>query len=447
MDIRPISTNPSATEALIKCIPGMVYHLTNDGIWTISYASEGAMALLGNVAWKKIQTGRACLANLVHTDSYPHVLNTLDAAFARRNGYSMTYRINSLIGETMWVHDTGEGVYDGSGNLTGVVGVLRPCPAEEIPVTSHRTDDSGRFQGIIGGTPEMLAVFDLVDLAAHSDSNVIIQGESGTGKELVSKAIHDKSPRSEKPFVPVNCGAIPETLVESEFFGHRKGAFSGADRNHTGILERADGGTLFLDEIGEIPLTMQTKLLRALEGGGFTPVGGHKIIRPNLRIIAATNRDLGALVREGKMRADFYYRIHVIPILLPALKTRRDDIPLLANHFLSRHADAPPLSPRDLARLMAHHWPGNVRELDNVLRSFAALRRLELPTAKQPHQVPELPSTGETGSLKDRLDSVEEAILREVLLQTAFNRTKAARVLGIDRRSLYTKMQKHGIGA
>ncbi len=232
---------------------------------------------------------------------------------------------------------------------------------------------------IVGQSPAMQEVYNLIHEAAGSDANVLIYGESGTGKELVSRAIHDNSDRRKKEFVPVNCGAIPESLIESEFFGYRKGAFTGAHTDKIGFLEIADGGTLFLDEIGEIGPGMQVKLLRAIEGGGFTPVGSTETLKPDIRIIAATHRDLAQQVKEGRMRADFFYRINVVPIPLPPLRNRKNDIPLLIYHFLKelKGKEAMPLPAEVMEALQGYDWPGNVRELQNVLHRYTTLKRLD----------------------------------------------------------------------
>ena len=229
---------------------------------------------------------------------------------------------------------------------------------------------------IVGNSPQITAVFDLIAKAAAVDDNVVVYGESGTGKELAARAIHDGSSRYQQPFVAVNCGAIPESLFESELFGYKKGAFTGATADKKGYLDQADGGTLFLDELGEISLMGQVKLLRAIEHGGFTPVGGAQIHRPDVRIIAATNRDLLERVNEGAMRRDFYYRIHVIPIHLPPLRERKADIPLLVEHFLKAYPSNKRFEYMDsemLHAFMLYDWPGNVRELQNVLYQYLSL--------------------------------------------------------------------------
>ncbi len=311
---------------------------------------------------------------------------------------------------------------------------------------------------LIGKSQPMQEVYTTIAKAAGSNANVIIYGESGTGKELVAKTIHELSSRAHHNFVAVNCSAIPETLIESEFFGYTKGAFTGAAADREGYLDRADGGTLFLDEIGDISLGMQVKLLRVLEGNGFCPVGGRETHLPNLRIVGATSRDMEELVREGKIRKDFYYRIHVIPVHLPPLRHRKDDLGLLTSHFvrnLSMGQRPPELGDDLMRRLAAHHWPGNVRELQNVLHRYLTLGRLDF-TPEGPHSTPlpapitaahEAPTAYQEteGRLQHAMASFEKEQIVEVLNQTHWHRSRAASLLGISRKTLFRKMRLYGI--
>ncbi|MEJ2639378.1 MAG: sigma 54-interacting transcriptional regulator [Desulfosarcinaceae bacterium] len=252
-----------------------------------------------------------------------------------------------------------------------------------------------RFGNIVGRSRAMQVVYNSILKAAETSANVIVYGESGTGKELVSRTIHDLSGRGGGRFVPVNCGAIPENLLESEFFGYRKGAFTGARVDKPGFLDVADKGTLFLDEIGELPLALQVKLLRALDGGGYTPIGSQKIVTPDLRIIAATNRDLEAQMRQGHFRSDLYYRIHILPIYMPPLRERRADIPLLAHHFLELYSEEGGVStiPDNVMQaFMDHDWPGNVRELQNAIHRYVTLQELPLPAGGETTTKPYDPS-------------------------------------------------------
>jgi DNA-binding NtrC family response regulator len=305
-----------------------------------------------------------------------------------------------------------------------------------------------RFGEIIGKSPVMQKVYERILQAAASDAAVIIQGESGTGKELVAKSIHLNSGRAGKPFICVNCGAIPENLVESEFFGHVKGAFTSAVRDKRGFLDLANGGTLFLDEIGEISPVMQVKLLRTLDGGGYMPIGGEQMLRPDVRIVAATNRDLKEMVKGGAMREDFFFRLHVIPFEIPPLRERREDIPLLAGHFLTAHGgDAPLLCGRSLAALMDYPWPGNVRELQNTILRYVSLGTLDFLT---PHLVggeavaahDDLPLTA---SYRELVEREEKSILARALRQHGWHQAKTATALAIDHKTLRKKIRQFGL--
>lgn len=314
------------------------------------------------------------------------------------------------------------------------------------------------FGQIVGKSAVMQEVYNHIIEAGTSNASVIVYGESGTGKELVSKAIHDISDRSSSPFVSVNCGAVPEQLLESEFFGHKKGAFTGAYTDKTGYMEQAHGGTLFLDEIGEIGMHMQVKLLRAIEGNGFTPVGGMKVIKPDVRIIAATNRDLLRQVNEGKMRKDFFYRVHIIPVELPPLRERKEDIPLLIHHFLDQKGQkekkAHLFTSRVMDSLSAYDWPGNVRELQNVLHRFITLHRLDFGHGKIDVSAKPVAATVwednadtvDQEGLKQRMEQYEKKMILTTLERNKWNRTKTADLLKINRKTLFKKIRLHKIG-
>jgi PAS domain S-box-containing protein len=310
------------------------------------------------------------------------------------------------------------------------------------------------FGNIVGKSQVMQSVYNLIIEAANSDANVIIYGESGTGKELVSRAIHDISTRRTYKFIAVNCGAIPHHLLESEFFGHKKGAFTNAYADKQGYMDIADNGTLFLDEIGEIELHMQVKLLRAIEGNGYTPVGGSKIIKPDVRFIAATSRDLAEKVKNGTMRKDFFYRVHIIPIHLPPLKNRRDDIPLLIQHFLKEfnydEKKTSVLTPQVMKALQDYDWPGNIRELQNVLQRLMTIKRLDLNLVPDIIKTevdlsPENDATSTEG-LKSLMESYEKRLILSALEKNNWRRLKSASDLEINRKTLFKKMKQHGLG-
>ncbi|MFO7930603.1 MAG: sigma 54-interacting transcriptional regulator [Desulfosalsimonas sp.] len=308
-----------------------------------------------------------------------------------------------------------------------------------------------RFGGIIGKSPPMQKLYENIVHAASSSANVIIYGESGTGKELAAQEIHNSGNRAEGPLVVVNCGAIPENLLESEFFGYKKGAFTGADRDRAGHLQQAHKGTLFLDETGEIAPAMQVKLLRVIDGKGFSPVGGSEVINPDIRIIAATNRDPGSLVKQGVMREDFYFRLHVIPIYMPPLRERKEDLPLLADHFLKLYSESgqvPRLAGSLLESLYSHQWPGNVRELQNVIHRYVTVNRFELPGSDLPGRSSGdiLPETEhQPGDLKKFLQEAEKRLIIRTLESNRWRRTETAAALGINRRTLFKKIRQHGL--
>jgi two-component system response regulator HydG len=301
---------------------------------------------------------------------------------------------------------------------------------------------------IVGESPPMKKVMELAEHVAKTDATVLIRGESGTGKELIARAIHANSRRRYAPIIPVNCGALPETLLESELFGHEKGAFTGAQYRRKGRLEMADGGTLFLDEVGSISAKTQVDLLRVLETKEFTRIGGTRAVEVDFRVICATNEDLEKEVEEGRFREDFYYRINVFTIEAPPLRARRSDIPLLANHLLQRFARqmdtrVREISPAAMAVLMAWDWPGNVRELSNAIERAMVVGREE---AIQPEDLPvrigaRRPANGQPDSLAE----VERRHINAVLDRTDWNITRSAEILGIDRVTVYNKIKKYGL--
>jgi len=319
----------------------------------------------------------------------------------------------------------------------------------------HSLQGAVRFGDIIGKSDAMHLVYQSILKAAESSANVIVYGESGTGKELVAKTIHSLSERGDKAFVPVNCGAIPDNLFESEFFGYRKGAFTGAEQDKEGFLTAAQGGTLFLDEVGEIPAGMQVKLLRAIDGGGYTPLGSHSVIVPDIRIVAATNRDLQQLITAGQFRKDFYYRIHVVPISLPPLRERREDVPLLIHHFLqlfSHNSQRQTISDHIMKAMQQYHWPGNVRELQNAVQQYLALQDVDVISKLPPQPESPVPAAADVEhlvtaqpKLGEALKDFEKRYIESLLSEHHWHRSKVAAILGINRRTLFRKIRVLGI--
>ena len=347
--------------------------------------------------------------------------------------------------------------------------LAKPFPVDALvervrAALAHRrhSDEAAETAGpesmIIGNHPAIVEVYKAVARVAPLPVPVLVRGETGTGKELVARALHSYGSHPNGPFVALNCGAIPDTLLESELFGHRRGAFTGADRDHQGAVEEAADGTLLLDEVGELPPLLQVKLLRFLQEGEIRPLGSSTAIRVATRVVAATNRDLRRAAREGVLREDFYYRLAAYEIVIPPLRQRATDIPLLVEHFWRRlreqltGSSLPGPSPATLEVLQGYHWPGNVRELENLLQRAAvdlgsladatAVRNL-LETVGEP--MPPTVTTGPRIGDDLTLEEIERLHIQEVLRRSAGNRTHAARILGIERKSLYRKARRLGI--
>ena len=334
--------------------------------------------------------------------------------------------------------------------------------AEENELLRSEVAEAGGYGELVGKSEAMLEVFDTIAQVAPTDSSVLITGESGTGKELVARAIHEKSKRKDNPFVKVSCAALSEGVLESELFGHEKGAFTGSVKARKGRFELADRGTLFLDEIGDISPAVQIKLLRVLQEQQFERVGGEKTISVNVRLIAATNKDLKGEVEKGNFREDLFYRLHVVPIELPPLRARSSDVKLLARHMaakICRRINRPP-RPFDSAALdllAGHSWPGNVRELENVIERALVLgrgkkiTRSDIPplaggkadTGAQPSF--ELPLSGST-DITETLEAIERSLIEQALERTRGNKSKAARLLGLKVSALHYKLDKYGLG-
>jgi two-component system, NtrC family, response regulator AtoC len=327
---------------------------------------------------------------------------------------------------------------------------------EEVRTLRSALDQRYGFEGIVGHSKGLLRVLDQAARVAQRDATVLIQGETGTGKELVARAIHHSSHRSSRPFVPINCGAIPKDLVESELFGYMRGAFTGALASKSGRIESADGGTLFLDEVGELPLEAQVKLLRVLQEGELPKLGTNIPVKVDVRVIAATHRNLSAMVEDGNFREDLYYRLAVVPLRVPPLRERREDIPELIDTLFQRAKTRHGLADVRLSsavhqRLISYHWPGNVRQLENVLERLLVLSSTDLITvedlpeelttssAVSPMLWPDLPEDGIS------LEAIERELISRALEKFSGNQTQTARYLDISRRTLIYRMEKHGL--
>jgi two-component system NtrC family response regulator len=405
-----------------------------------------------------------------------HDLVVTDVQMPGLDGLELLARLRAISPETPVVMVTGHGTVETAVEAMkqGAFDFLtKPFPRDQLRLTLERAAEMARlerevrelrrvvedrfsFENLIGTAPAMLELYDAVALVASTSSTVMVTGETGTGKELVARAIHFNSDRRTGPFITLNCGAIPDSLVEAELFGHRKGAFTGAESDRAGRFEAADGGTLFLDEVGEIPLLLQPKILRVLQSGEVDRVGADHPVTVDVRIVAATHRDLRSLVDERQFREDLYFRLAVVPLHVPPLRERREDIPLLADHFLRRmeertHRTGLRFPPETFALFDRYDWPGNVRELENVVERMVVLSRGDvLSPDSVPSRIrsPGASTTGSQFELPDdgiRLEEVETDLIRQALARTGGNRSQAARLLGVTRNTLLYRMQKHGL--
>ncbi len=311
------------------------------------------------------------------------------------------------------------------------------------------------MSGVIGKSPGMKSVFDLVSRVSQATANVLIMGESGTGKEMVARAIHDGGPRAKKPFIAINCTAIPENLLESELFGHAKGSFTGAIQRKRGLFEEAEGGTLFLDEIGDMNVSLQSKLLRVIQERKVRAVGENVSKDVDVRIVAATHKDLKAAIKDGRFREDLYYRLSVIPVVIPPLRQRKEDIPLLAEHFLKKyaalnHVRVKGFSKRAISKLISLRWDGNVRELENyveravVLATGNLIDEVDIPT---PETASGEQFFGDSTQDFPTIEQLEKRYIQLVLEKTGGKKDRAAQILGINRRTLYRKEREYGLAA
>jgi DNA-binding NtrC family response regulator len=325
---------------------------------------------------------------------------------------------------------------------------------EENRRLRRAVDRTSAFGDLIGESPAMREIFALIRKVAHGRSSVLITGESGTGKEVVARTLHFHGSRAEKPFIPINCTAIPEGLLESELFGHVRGAFTGAHTSKQGLFEKANGGTLFLDEIGDMGLGLQSKLLRVIQDREIRPVGGTQTVKVDVRIVAATNKELATEIEEGRFREDLFYRLNVIPLHIPPLRERPEDIPALVEHFVRKHSDGArrTVSPEAMQRLAACPWKGNARELENVIERALALsdapelgaQDLPLGAVAAPADAP--PAGAFLRAAAERrlsLREVEERYIEEILRAAGGNKVRAARILGIDRKTLYRRAERN----
>lgn len=447
--------------SLLDHLPGMAFRCLNDKDLTFEYASRGSKEIFGYPP-SKIVSGYA-FRQLVHPEDQIHNTNVVSTLTVENKTYNLIYRIRAAWGEDRWVHEQGTGIFSKDNALVAIDGLLTDITDQkkkEIQLHEENArlrssiKERYRLGSLIGKSDAMQKVYELILRAASTSASVIIHGESGTGKEVAARTVNELSGRADKPFVAVNCGAISESLAESEFFGHVKGSFSGAFADRDGFLSAADGGTLFLDEIGEMPIPMQIKLLRVLDGKSYIPVGSNKQCSSDFRLISATNRDIGEMVKSGRMREDFYYRINTLPISLPPLRHRKDDLPLLIDHFVNSFSEEidenPELSRQFYLTLDKHNWPGNVRELQNVIRRFLTLKEISFNPSVQissptQNSTPDPVSLDHLQSInvRNELDDVEKQRILSVLNANHWHIGNSASSLGMSRRTLQRRLNKH----
>ncbi|MDA0989348.1 MAG: sigma 54-interacting transcriptional regulator [Verrucomicrobia bacterium] len=420
------------TDAIFDCISdGIIVH-TLDG--RITYVNRAAEAILdGDASAITSRRVRDVLPGGVDDDARAFHDTLASCTTVQRHRMA----IATGQGQPHFVHVTVSPLLDAAGVRYGGVVVLRDLRRHPDVLHSARTD--GGFAGIIGRHESMLAIFEMIRELADAKVPVLIQGESGTGKELVAAAIHQQSKRCKKLFVPVNCGALPESLLESELFGHVKGAFTGASRDKKGRFELADGGTIFLDEVGDITPAMQVKLLRVLQEGTFERVGGEETISVDVRVISATNKDLSEELADGRFREDLFYRLSVVPLTLPPLRDRRSDIPALVDAILAGIAQdvgrpETTLSDGAMEILMAHNWPGNVRELQNWLQ-FAMVKCHS--GCIGPEHLPAGGTPREPSAPRHKRRKLDATAVRDALQASNGNKVEAAKRLGVSRATLY----------
>lgn len=459
---------------LLNHLPGLAYRCRvgrTDPIvserleYTLEFVSKGSYDLLGIPAEDMVRNNNNTIERMMHPDDLQKTRRNMYDSIVAHQPYQVMYRVSLPSGRLKWIWDQGEGVFDADGELRYLEGLMMDISEQKFQELELKEENRqlkasvSNLYGlgnIVGKSEAMRRVYGLILKAAETDTNVIIYGETGSGKDLVAKAIHEYSARKGN-YVPVNCGAIPEQLLESEFFGHTKGAFSGAHANKEGYIGAAHNGTLFLDEIGDMPLGLQSKLLRALQDKEFTPVGGSTPIKVDTRILAATNRDLPALIAEGRFREDLYYRLNVMEIKLPPLRERQGDIAILGNYLLGKFSaelNKPirAITPEAKEMLERLPYPGNVRQLANILE-YACILCQDGVISKEdfPEYVTRTDGTGPSGdSIDDYLSShslkdIEKRAIEATLQRCGGKRVATAAQLGISKRGLLNKLKEYGV--
>jgi PAS domain S-box-containing protein len=439
--------SPVATKIILDSIADGVFTVDQD--WNITSFNRAAERITGITSQKAI--GQKCFdilhANICQTEcAIRRTLKTAEEIIA------LPVNILDREGKIIPISISTAVLKDERGNIIGGVETFRDLSALEV--LKKQISRQYSFEDIISKNDDMQSIFGILPSIAESDSTVIIQGESGTGKELFARAIHNVSRRKKRPFVAVNCGALPDNLLESEFFGYKRGAFTDAKRDKPGRFALAEGGTLFLDEVGDLPLFLQSKLLRVLQEKEYEPLGATGSVRADVRIIAATNHNLSKMIAQKTFREDLFYRLNIVKLVLPPLRKRKEDIPLLVDHFikklaLSKSKNITGISDDVVRLFMTYDFPGNVRELENILEhAFVMCRGGEIKVDHLPKEFRDavvLP-TNEKILLQSRFKESETEIVKEALKRNLGHRGKTAQELGIDPSTLWRKMKKLGIG-
>ena len=479
-------TNPDDLESSLvrffNHLPGMAYRcaVEEGHQYRLLFASRGCKKLLGLPVEEALRDGTNTVEKLMLEEDLGAVRRAIREAVLEKRPYDMYYRIRSASDKIKWIWDRGEGVFDKEGNCIFLEGIMMDVSEQKTNGQRLKCENlrmrapvAATSPGsLVGTSPAIRRVFPLMVKAAQSDVAVILYGETGVGKDMSAQTLHEMSGVRGR-YIAVNCAAIPEQLLESEFFGHAKGAFSGAPSNRQGYLAAADKGTLFLDEVAELPINLQAKLLRVLDGKAYTPVGSNESRISNFRLISATNRDLGALVRNKGMRADFFFRIHILPIVLPPLRERKEDIPLLVADYARKKGIELTIPDCMLHTLMEYSWPGNVRELYNVLEKYQIVGEMNCTTALpadifespfpqekkwQEHcaapaspayladiQERQIQDAATDISLADAKEDSEKSRILTVLERNNWKKGRTAAALQVSMRTLQRKLKRYGI--